>query len=427
MKVTLKNIGLVESAEINIGGLTVITGHNSVGKSFIGKAIYSAVKAVNGLKNINQKTVLEQINQLYKYLRDEIDRNWYIGKLSETKILEIHKLASNFPLYIFPFNSQENYRSVIDKIQIIENHFNKLTKGLEQIEPSILENESFQIIIDQFKQLKNTPLTVTSHNYLINNIFKKEYNNTLTKELSTLKIQDKTQAIINIKVEGNITSNFETKSDFFYADSTYIETPIILSLISYIRDNMAFEISSRTLLPQYIIDLVQKLVEGGYDTPTDNPLYNSIMKTISGQLAVDNNQVVYKDEAKNSYNINNVASGIKSFGIIQLLLAGGSINPNSILIIDEPEVHLHPEWQLEYAKLLVELVKNNIPVIVTSHSPYFVEALKVYSDKAKISDKTYFYLGEMGEKGSTFKDVSQNLDLLFEKFSAPMLKLILEK
>lgn len=45
MKVTLKNIGLVESAEINIGGLTVITGHNSVGKSFIGKAIYGVVKA----------------------------------------------------------------------------------------------------------------------------------------------------------------------------------------------------------------------------------------------------------------------------------------------------------------------------------------------------------------------------------------------
>jgi predicted ATPase len=415
MKVTLKNIGLVESAEINIGGLTVITGHNSVGKSFIGKAIYSVVKA----KKENFK--------------DDDDNELQILKSQFSKLILIifikTKDAAKKKYFYSVFDSRYNQKNSNQLLLEISNFI----KNLKEEYPDLVNDSETKAIIEEIEKStyaphRKTQISTFSHDFLIKSIFKEEYNNVLSpNEAAKLSFSINNEQLLKTEVQDNQTSSFISNGLIPYNNITLIETPIILSLVGYIRDNLAFSEKSSSLLPQYMIDLVQKLVEGGYDTPTDNPLYNSIMKTISGQLAVDNNQVVYKDEAKNSYNINNVASGIKSFGIIQLLLAGGSINPNSILIIDEPEVHLHPEWQLEYAKLLVELVKNNIPVIVTSHSPYFVEALKVYSDKAKISNKTHFYLGEMGKKGSIFKDVSQNLDLLFEKFSAPMLKLILEK
>ena len=42
MEFELSNIGLIKSATIKMDGLTVVGGHNSVGKSFIGKAIYVA-------------------------------------------------------------------------------------------------------------------------------------------------------------------------------------------------------------------------------------------------------------------------------------------------------------------------------------------------------------------------------------------------
>ena len=134
---------------------------------------------------------------------------------------------------------------------------------------------------------------------------------------------------------------------------------------------------------------------------------------------------VYTDNKNIKHDISNVASGIKSFGLLQLLLNSGNLNENSILIIDEPEVHLHPFWQVEYAKILVKLVENNIPVVVASHSPYFIEALKTYSDKT-IKDKTNFYLGEMQEGGSVFKDVTNDLEPIFELLAIPMQQLMLD-
>ncbi|BDS10143.1 AAA family ATPase [Aureispira anguillae] len=409
MKVTLKNIGLVESAEINIGGLTVIAGHNSVGKSYIGKAIYSGVKAMN--MNLNSDISL-----------DWASRKLFQGLLDSINNIDRTKKFAHFILqrqYHLLFNEQD---PITFRLHILSS-----IKDIEQNFPQLIKNDSIQELISSIKNRDTTSTFKGLFDFFIKSVFKEQYNSVSNPtSLGELTFSTNATKVLAIEVKENKTSSL-INTNILYKDITLIETPIILSLVSYIRDSLAFSEKQSRLLPAYILDLVRKLVEGSYDTPTNNPLYDSIIKTINGQLTIDGNQVLYKDKSNNSYNINNVASGIKSFGIIQLLLAGEHIRPNSILVIDEPEVHLHPEWQLEYAKLLIELVKHNIPVIVTSHSPYFVEALKVYSDKAKIDDKTYFYLGEMGEKGSTFKDVTQNLEALFDKFAAPMLKLIVDK
>jgi predicted ATP-dependent endonuclease of OLD family len=71
--------------------------------------------------------------------------------------------------------------------------------------------------------------------------------------------------------------------------------------------------------------------------------------------------------------------GIKGFGLIQLLLKNNQLNSRTLLIIDEPEIHLHPNWQVLYAEILVLLSKKlEIPILLTSHSPYFIEALKLF-------------------------------------------------
>lgn len=46
MHITIKNLGIVETAEIELNGLTIVTGHNDSGKSFIGKMIFSIIKTI---------------------------------------------------------------------------------------------------------------------------------------------------------------------------------------------------------------------------------------------------------------------------------------------------------------------------------------------------------------------------------------------
>jgi predicted ATPase len=118
-----------------------------------------------------------------------------------------------------------------------------------------------------------------------------------------------------------------------------------------------------------------------------------------------------------SNSIVNVASGIKSFGILQMLLSTHFLDERTLIVLDEPEVHLHPNWQLKYAEIITLLVKNNINILVTTHSPYMIEALERYAEKYDIEDKTNFYLAKDGMIKSD--DNNQILSKVFETLSQP--------
>lgn len=53
-----------------------------------------------------------------------------------------------------------------------------------------------------------------------------------------------------------------------------------------------------------------------------------------------------------------VSGSIKSFTMIRRLLERGEIKEKDVLILDEPEIHLHPQWQLVYAEIIVLLQKS---------------------------------------------------------------------
>jgi predicted ATPase len=48
------------------------------------------------------------------------------------------------------------------------------------------------------------------------------------------------------------------------------------------------------------------------------------------------------------------------FIIITQLFKIHFLDERTLIVLDEPEVHLHPNWQLKYAEIITLLVKNNI-------------------------------------------------------------------
>ena len=52
-----------------------------------------------------------------------------------------------------------------------------------------------------------------------------------------------------------------------------------------------------------------------------------------------------------------------------------------MILIDEPEISLHPDLQRKLFSLLVEYSKDK-QIIVSTHSPYFVD-WKLFSEKQK--------------------------------------------
>ncbi len=113
----------------------------------------------------------------------------------------------------------------------------------------------------------------------------------------------------------------------------------------------------------------------------------------------------------------NTATGIKQFGILQKLVENNYLHTKSVLILDEPEVHLHPKWQLKMAEVIVQLVRNGVKVLVNSHSPYMIEALQRYSDKASLESN--FYLAEGGKISQIENSNEETISQIFKKLSEP--------
>ena len=51
------------------------------------------------------------------------------------------------------------------------------------------------------------------------------------------------------------------------------------------------------------------------------------------------------------------------------------VRPGDVLIIEEPESHLHPAMQVEFTRLLGAAVRNGIRIIMTTHSEWVLEEL----------------------------------------------------
>ena len=107
---------------------------------------------------------------------------------------------------------------------------------------------------------------------------------------------------------------------------------------------------------------------------------------------------------------------------MQRLISNGSFLDDSVLIIDEPETNLHPEWQIKLAKILVLLNKKiGLRMYLNSHSPYFVRAMEYFSHQYDIVEKCHFYFMEANEENGMFQsmDVTEQLGIIYDKLAEP--------
>lgn len=119
---------------------------------------------------------------------------------------------------------------------------------------------------------------------------------------------------------------------------------------------------------------------------------------------------------RNVSTISDTPSGIKQMGIIQLLLLNNKLKKGDYLIIDEPEVNLHPDWQFKFAEILVLLAKLGIIIYINSHSPLFVEAITAFCEYYDMEDDVNYYLTEPSEVEEKYDFVKIKSDERFRVY-----------
>ena len=143
---------------------------------------------------------------------------------------------------------------------------------------------------------------------------------------------------------------------------------------------------------------------------------------LGGEIKKENGELFFVRENGIKTHMKNTSSGVKQVAIIQTLLNNNELEPNSFLIMDEPEVNLHPEWQIKFAKILVLLVKElDLSIYIASHSPFFIEAIELYSQYYDLIDDSYFYLTQKAE-GYQYDIMpvnSNNLEAIYRNLGQP--------
>ena len=250
-------------------------------------------------------------------------------------------------------------------------------------------------------------------------------------ENSLIRLTSLDRVIYNVKIEKNRCVEFNGLNENdtrYFLDCTYLQTPLVWDLydffvsIATIRtENDIYGFEGNIQYPYILWDLFGKLAKKRIDCDKKLNLINDINYTINGEFIKENGIFYFLknlDKSELKIPLKNLSTGIKSFGILQILLDNCYLTPYGLFIFDEPEIHLHPEWQLKFAMLITELVKNNIKIIVNTHSPYMIEALKRYSELENIENITNFYLAEKG-----YIKLQYDLEEIFDKLVSPMKKL----
>ena len=156
---------------------------------------------------------------------------------------------------------------------------------------------------------------------------------------------------------------------------------------------------------------------------TEKKISNMIVELnslLNGKFESNNNSIHFKaNDIAEPLDVRNLSTGIKSMAVIERCLSLGLIKEGSTLILDEPEIHLHPEWQLKYAEYIVILQKAlDLTVLITTHSPQFLRAIEVYTDKYEIMDRLNVYSIE-NEKIRNASYSEYGITEIYEKLSAP--------
>lgn len=422
MQIKLRNVNKIREGIVKLNGLTVIAGVNDSGKSTVGKMLFSLVKAIYNAKHYNENRRMRdlsiQVNALYRML-SMADLN--IAALS------LPDQPRDFVQFLSGFDDE-----ALTFVKAIE-------EKLESIDVVPRYRASIMRRIDNIKDTLESgkdPETRFEKELLMS--LKAEFKSDITSygaEVAEVDFSDNDKATplhFAIKDNAILVASELNMSDINVEDATFVESPLYLQMIDTLAqartfkdNNLAFRASGmRTSYINYHAqDMAQKLDAYREIDMTDMFFrHENVSEVTGGRFTYDANKksLLWIKDGK-TYSPINVASGIKSFGVIQMLLETGAINENSILIWDEPENHLHPEWQLLFARLLVQLAQRGIPILLSSHSPYFIQAIRFYSHKTPLQEYVRYYMAEEQSDGlSVIEDVSNDLNRVFAKLAAPM-------
>ncbi len=414
MKVEIRNLGVVKRAEIDLRPLTVFVGPNNMGKTWMAYAL-SAILGPYGWNEYRKAYAGGKVTEKYPPLEAAIDQVWKEGNAridlidfaNEYGQAYINDVARLTRQWIGDFLGTK--RVSFDTLEVCVKFEETKSLFLEGIRAGRLESklaagrQRDEALLNALKEKGEATL----YFYTVGTVLEALPPQAIKDFLAGAVFMMLHRAIcFKVQVFPTERTTFitlpfaplepdvEAKSSNRLPKSRYLAVPVS-NFLNFTADTLYGDHSDRIkkarkdpIIRTYI-QLAQlletEILCGNVSFSTEEP--------------EPQREILFGAAEGVELEMPVVSSMVKELSTLVLYLRYVA-QQDDWLIIDEPEMNLHPEAQVRLAEFLAMLVQASLHVIITTHSPYLVDHLSNLikaaecQDKAGIQDKFFLKRSE---------------------------------
>jgi predicted ATPase len=412
MRIGIRNFGPITNGEIKLKPFTLFVGPNNSGKSYAAMLIHSIIESSGSQ---------ELVRGAPAFMRRTLIARGLDMKTFREEMLTLSNQLSALPPG--------------EEIVVSEHLIKKVCSGIfkEWFEHRLRDEiiRSFACPLDELVQIQNNSFSLE--------IGLDSYATQLISEKEKLSVIESPSMDLKIKIRAGKSTRFgetrlqEKKGEFFIEVSSGLRGEeknfISYQIFSYITEICASRILKNIPMPCYYLPAARSGILQGHKAlaasivkrapsvgierleipkfsgvvadfissvitlPQERgPFYKLAKKfekeLIKGEIVVRTLDEFLYPEIKYHFQnteipLHRASSTVSELAPLFLYLKY-SITPHSMLIIEEPEAHLHPRNQRILAKYLVRLVRRRVNVVITTHSDYLIEQLNNFILLSKV-------------------------------------------
>lgn len=369
MKIQIKNLGVLRQAEFALGDMTILCGGNNTGKTYATYALFGFLSLWR--KEFSIEIHDDNINRLFAEGVVHIDVPEYV-KLADQILLEGCKAYTKQLPMIFAAPAdrfkETEFQVILDtkdirsagkfdrKMRAANAELFSISKGEESTELVItllVEKEKVKIPKDVVKRIIADAFKDVIFGHLFPNpfiasaertgaaIFRKELNFARNRLLEEMSQPDK-----NIDPMELLFKEYQD-----YALPVKANVDFTRQLETIVRRNSFVAEKYPDVLANFA-----DIIGGEYTVTRSDELFY-VPKGKKVKLSMDESSSAVRSLLDIGFYLRHVAQ------------------PGDLLMVDEPELNLHPENQCRVARLFARLVNLGIKVFITTHSDYIIKEL----------------------------------------------------
>ena len=371
IKISLKNLGILKKAEFSLGDLTIICGKNNTGKTY---ATYALFGFLLGWKGFLRARISNQtIDALFKDGVTRVDVTSYVRKAGN--ILK---------------QGCEDYTEQLPRIFASKADRFKETTFQVKIDPDPVPTIVGRPLVHRIRFGEDALLSLSKtegEKELVISLLLDEGRSGPPAHIIKEMVSDHIIELLfdEFFPRPFIASAERTGAAIFRKELNFARNRLLEEMSRTDRDIDPMELLFKSYqdypLPVKVnVDFIRRLddvaKEDSFLVKEHPHILNDFADIIGGEYIAGSDDTIYFKPARQRLKLtmDESSSAVRSLLDIGFYLRHVA-EPGQLLMVDEPELNLHPENQRRIARLLARLVNVGVKVFVTTHSDYIIKEL----------------------------------------------------